>query len=201
MNNGTMRHALLLPLLGLGLLATLLFHRVPAGMPEELRGIALKEPRPLPAFELRGHGGEHLTRQDLRGSWHFLYFGYTRCPDVCPPTLARLGRLADRLPAEDAGYLFISVDPARDDPAQLAEYTDYFHERLRGYTGTRAGIDRLVAAAGAYSRLGEGADYTVDHSAGVFLVGPEARVRAVLPPPHGPAEMAERFRDVQKYLP
>ncbi|SFD58846.1 protein SCO1/2 [Thiohalospira halophila DSM 15071] len=171
------------------------------GTPAELRGIALNEPCPLPTFRLGNGEGEALEREDLLGQWHFVYFGYTHCPDVCPPTLARLGELADLLPAGEAGYLFVSVDPARDDPAQLAEYTDYFHERLQGYTGTRAGIDRLVAAAGAHYRLGEGADYTVDHSAGVFLVGPEARVRAVLPPPHRPAEMAELFRDVQKYSP
>ena len=201
MNNDTMRRRLLLSLLSLGLFIALLFGWTGGGLPEELRGIALNQPRPLPAFELRGNGDERLTRRELRGGWHFLYFGYTHCPDVCPPTLARLGQLADLLPAGEAGYLFVSVDPARDDPAQLAEYTGYFHERLQGYTGTRAEIDRLVAAAGAHYRLGEGADYTVDHSAGVFLVGPEARVRAVLPPPHRPAEMAELFRDVQKYSP
>jgi len=204
MNNGTMRRRFfpLFPgLIGLGLLAVSLAYRGSAGMPEELRGIALNEPRPLPDFTLRGEGGKRLTRQELSGGWHFLYFGYTHCPDICPPTLARLAKLADRLPTDGADYLFISVDPARDTPAQLADYTDYFHPRLQGFTGHRTEIDRVVAAAGAHYRLGEGADYTVDHSAGIFVIGPEARVRAVLPPPHRPAEMADLFRAVREYRP
>ena len=89
-------------------------------------------------FSLTAHDGSRYALQDSRGKVVVLSFGYTYCPDVCPTALATiagaLGQLGDD--AETVDALFISLDPDRDTPEKLAEYTRFFHPNLRGLTGT-----------------------------------------------------------------
>ncbi|MGH8136085.1 MAG: SCO family protein, partial [Steroidobacteraceae bacterium] len=81
--------------------------------------------------------------------------------------------------------IFLSVDPARDTPAQLAQYVGHFDPTLIGVTGSKAQIDRLCADLGlAYViNPGVGGEYTVDHPASLLLVDPQARFAAYFRPP------------------
>ncbi|PWG61301.1 SCO family protein [Spiribacter halobius] len=157
-----------------------------------LNGTWLPGGRPLPEVTLIDHRGEPLSTRDLQGEWHFLFFGFTHCPDVCPVTLADLAGAWERLEAEgvaaDTGMLFISVDPARDTPERLASYVTHFHPEFTGATGDRAALDRLTKALGiAYTVHDEGGgdSYSVDHSSAVLLINPAGRLQAVFQPPHG----------------
>jgi protein SCO1/2 len=158
-------------------------------------------PRAVEPFELTFANGDPFTAESLEGGWHLVFFGYTHCPDVCPTTLHTLQRTMAELEGRDAALptvVFVSVDPERDDRAQLGEYVGFFREDFRAATGSREAIDHLTDQFGAVYRINrdEGEDYTVDHSAAIAAVGPEGRIRALLNPPHRPAAMADRLEDL-----
>lgn len=132
-------------------------------------------------FTLTDTAGRTVTERNFRGKFMLIYFGYTSCPDVCPTTLNqvavaldRLGPKADRLQA-----LFVTVDPRRDTPEVMRQYTAAFTPRLLGLTGTP---EQIAAAAKAYRvyyaehRTGSGPlDYTMDHSSILYLMGPDGQ--------------------------
>lgn len=168
---------------GLALLLT----RGPLPVPET--ATVLPEGNPLPAFRLADHRGEPFTRAELAGRWTLVFFGFASCPDICPLTLARLSdaveRLDDTVEGSDVlGIAFVSVDPARDTPERLAAYASSFGERVLGVTGSPDQLAALAGPLGIYYRLGEGEDYTVEHSAAVLLIDPATRLRAIFAPPH-----------------
>lgn len=137
-------------------------------------------------FQLVAGDGRTVTDQDFRGKYMLIYFGYTTCPDACPTTLQsvvvaldRLGRMADRLQP-----VLITVDPRRDTPAVLAQYTAAFSPRLLGLSGTKQQIERVEQEYRIYAaihRTGPGPDdYAVDHGSMLYLVGPTGQVVAPL---------------------
>ena len=145
-------------------------------------------PRPLPQFELVDHRGRAFTRADLEAGWQVLFFGFTHCPDVCPLTLAVLASALE--PAGDeaplAEVVLVSVDPERDTPERLARYVEGFGQDFVGVTGTPEAIADFALAVGvAYGRtpLGDSGDYTVDHTAAIFVVNPAGELMAVFTPP------------------
>jgi protein SCO1/2 len=161
-----------------------------------------REPRALPAFSLVAHDGTPFDAARLRGHWTVLFFGFTNCPDICPATLAQLAavrrRLAD-LPAEQQPrVVMVSVDPKRDTPDRLAKYVPYFEPSFMGVTGTAAAIDALTKGMGVAVHVGPERDgvYTVDHTAALFLIGPDARIAAVFPTPHVADVIADDYRAI-----
>ena len=174
-----------------------------AGPPALERATRYDAPRPLPAFALVDQAGRSFGPERLRGRWNFMFFGFVNCPDVCPTTLATLAAaeaaLAD-LPAQDRpGVLFVSVDPGRDTPEVLGRYVAHFDPAFTGATGSREAIDALAGALGVAVIIGLPAadgSYSVDHSAAVFLVDPEARVVALFGAPHDAATIARDFRRI-----
>lgn len=135
--------------------------------------------------------GNTLAPARLDGRWLLVLVGYTSCPDVCPFTLGNLAALyghweKDGAVREAPDVMFLAVDPKRDQKAELAEYVNHFHPAFLAATGKRAAIDRTVKSLGAFYRLNKpdpDGFYTVDHSAYVFLVDPDGKVRGKLAPP------------------
>lgn len=157
-------------------------------------------PRPLPDFRLTDEADRTVTPAALRGRWTFLFFGYTHCPDVCPATLAQLGQvrraLADLPPASLPAVYLVSIDPARDSPASLATYVRYFDPDFHALSGEPAAVEAFTRALGiaVIVRQDAGADYTVDHSAAILLLDPDAAVAAVFPAPHVVKNVADDYR-------
>lgn len=125
-------------------------------------------------FSLTDHRGRAVTERDFAARPVAIFFGFTACPDVCPTTLAEmtgfiqaLGADADRL-----HWLFVTVDPERDTPEQIANYLTLFDSRIVGLTGTSAQIADAAKAFRIFYRQVplEGGSYTMDHSASVFLM-------------------------------
>ena len=141
-------------------------------------------------FALTGEEGRRVTDRDLAGQWRIMYFGYTFCPDICPIDAQNIGAGLKRFEAEDAAQaakvtpVFVTVDPARDTPAVLKRFTDAFHPRMIGLTGTDAEIARAAKAYAVYYSKGEaspGGGYLMDHQRAAFLMDPQGRPVALLP--------------------
>lgn len=165
-------------------------------------GVLWPDPPAVAPFNLMRHDGQLFTRAALEGRWSLLFFGFTHCPDVCPTTLAAMARAATDLRdhtsfAERGQVIFVSVDPARDDADTVHAYTSYFDPSFIGVTGGEAELQALTRSVGAlFMRVEQpGTDngYTMDHSAGIFIVSPAAEVVSVVTPPHSAQEIVQRF--------
>jgi protein SCO1 len=154
-------------------------------------------------------GGAALGREGLLGGWHLLFFGYTRCPDICPATLGMMRQLDARLAKQPAerpiDFVFVSVDPARDTPQVLKDYLQWFSPRFIGLTGPQEELARLAASLGvAFIPPGEDADgdgeYVVDHSAVILLLDPQARLVGLYQPPFSPEALESEVRTGIQFL-
>jgi protein SCO1 len=131
------------------------------------------------AFRLEDQTGAPVTDQDLKGRPYLVFFGYTHCPDVCPTTLFEMSEVFKALgkDANRIGAVFITVDPERDTPAVLKDYMSNFDPHLRGLTGDPAAVAAALKAYRVYAKkipLGDG-DYTMDHTAMVYLMDKDGR--------------------------
>lgn len=125
------------------------------------------------SFRLTSHEGKSFTEGDLKGKPFVVFFGFTHCPEVCPTTLydltqdlEALGQAADKL-----RVVFITVDPVRDKPELLKTYLSSFDPRIVGLTGTEEEIATVAKAYKIYYRkVPTESDYTMDHSATLFLM-------------------------------
>ena len=137
------------------------------------------------AFTLSTPDGTTVTDQTYRGKWLLVYFGYTFCPTSCPTTLLEVATALKKLGPDAAQVqpLFITVDPQRDTPEVMRQYTGSFDPRILGLTGTSLQIAAVAKEYGAYyvrHRTGPGAgDYVMDHSTYLYVMDPQGKfVRA-----------------------
>lgn len=135
-------------------------------------------------FALVTPDGARFTERNLAGKPYAMFFGFTRCPDVCPTTLARMAQLRKRMGDDGMKFaiVFVSVDPGHDTPADIGNYIALFDTPIIGLTGTTAQIDQIVKRWRAfYQKVPlEGGDYTIDHTAGVFLMDRNGRLQSIL---------------------
>lgn len=152
-------------------------------------GTLLKAPRPLPEFSLTDQDGQPFTRESLLGHWTLIFPGFTYCPDICPTTLGVLKAVEAKL-GDDASNLKIalfSIDPERDTPETLKRYVRYFSPNFIGVTTQEPALKQMAQTLGvAYLKVpGDTPEsYTMDHSAALVLIDPQARIAAYFTPPH-----------------
>jgi cytochrome oxidase Cu insertion factor (SCO1/SenC/PrrC family) len=152
-------------------------------------------------FILTDHNGKLVTEADLLGNYHILFFGYTQCPDVCPTSLQVLARALKNLGDDAKRFVpwFVTVDPERDTVERLREYVGYFNERMLGLTGSSSMLDTMMKQYRVkYEKVtGEGGDpslYTMDHTASLFLIGPDGRFITKFAHGITPQALSERLR-------
>jgi len=150
-------------------------------------------------FALIDHTGKPRTEQDFKGKLLLVYFGFTYCPDICPTDLQDIGLAIDQLgeAGDEIQPLFITVDPERDTPAHLAEYVSMFHPRLIGLTGDAAAIRNAADAYKVYyAKVANeaGTDYTVDHTAFMYLMGADGKYLGFFPPGTTPERIVGAIR-------
>lgn len=128
-------------------------------------------------FILVNQDGDSVTDEDFRGAFMLIAFGYTNCPDVCPATLMTMASAINVLGPDAAKVraIFISVDPARDTPERLKEYVGSFGPRFVGLTGPDSFVANAAKKYGVtYAKVANASGgYSVDHTAGIFLMGPD----------------------------
>lgn len=146
-------------------------------------GTMIDPPRELSDFTLIGTDGQPLSLSDLRGKVTLLFFGYTHCPDVCPLTMGEYKRIKAALgdQADEVNFLMISVDGERDTPEHLNRYIGSFDEDFLGMTGTEDDLKRIGTDYGLFFQANteEGENYTVDHTASMFMVDQEGYLRTI----------------------
>lgn len=130
-------------------------------------------------FALTSHEGKPITEQDFAGAPFLVFFGFTHCPDVCPTKLFEMSEALRATGERGAALraLFVSVDPERDTPAILKDYVSNFDPRIVAATADQVRIDAMVRAYRAYYKrvpLKDGG-YTIDHTAGVYLMDKQGR--------------------------
>jgi protein SCO1/2 len=125
-------------------------------------------------FTLVDQDGRIVTEETFAERSHLVFFGFTRCPDVCPTTLYQISEIlrASGDKGRDLRVLFVTVDPERDDPATLKSYLSSFDERIVGLTGDRAAVEGAIKAYRAYARRvpTKDGDYTMEHTSLVYLM-------------------------------
>lgn len=125
-------------------------------------------------FRLVDQDAKPVSELDFKGKPSLVFFGFTHCPDICPTALFEMSEVLRKL-GPDAGHLnvlFITVDPERDTPAVLKDYLSSFEPQVRGLTGDPAAIAAAEKSYRVYARKVplEGGEYTMDHSAVVYLM-------------------------------
>src|SRR5574340_415655 len=154
-------------------------------------------------YLLMDHKGRAVSDQDFRCRFQLIAFGYTFCPDICPTTLAEMSVVMDKLGkrSERLQPLFVSVDPERDTPEVLARYTAFFNPRIIGLTGSpelvRRVADHFKVRYEKHWEPGAAKDqYSVDHSAGMYLLGPDGRFLVKFAYAMPVQEIAERLKAI-----
>lgn len=154
-------------------------------------------------FELVDQTGKAVDETILNGKWSAVFFGFTYCPDVCPTTLQAMAAAQDQLgpKAKDFQVVFITIDPARDTPAQVKAYlsTEGFPRGVVGLTGTPEQVDVAAKAYRAYyAKSGEGPDYLMNHFSGAYLMDPKGRFDRILPYGVSPDELARQISEAMR---
>ena len=150
-------------------------------------------------FTLVDQTGRTRSDTDFRGKIVVLYFGYTYCPDICPTDLMSITRAIALLGegGDNVQPIFVSVDPERDTPRQLADYVGSFSPRLVGLTGAPAQVRAVANAYKSYfEKVGDADDagYLIDHSGVVYFLGRDGAYRGYAPPQTSPEKLAEILR-------
>ena len=206
---------ILLPILVV-ITSTLLFYRLSTNTDShtdielpKIQGIILKEAQLLTNIQLANHLGQAINSDYFIGKWHFISYGYTQCPDICPTTLFTLTQLANLLNASndklDTQFIFYTIDPDRDSQTILAQYIHYFSDKfvaLRAKTSldaqsfqqslgikvkiNRAYVDKAdkhaIKNQDAISAAKDQSFYQVSHGLTILLINPAAELQAVFMP-------------------
>ena len=148
-------------------------------------------PKTITPFSLKNSDGNEFSLAQLQGHWTLLSFGFTTCPDICPTTLTELNAVfgilkLPSLEASAAQIVFISIDPERDTPTSLDSYVKYYNPAFIGATGDIPALTDFATNLGAVfekEATGPGAqDYTMAHTASIFLINPQGQLAAIARP-------------------
>ena len=209
---------LVVSLLMLTTIATLVYH-LSVNAKDQITATVLPQPKPVASFTLEDKQGQTFSEQNLRGHWTLLFFGFTRCPAICPPSMTALKQAYAIIESKHQTLpqvVFISVDPDRDTPSQIKSYVTSFNKHFLGFTGSKEQLDKLTSSLGilymkvdpkgtpnsndgnlstanSSNSTATGKDYTIDHSGTILLVDPKGKLTAIFTMPHVAKMMASDY--------
>ena len=152
-------------------------------------------------FRLTDQNGQVITEQSMKGKPTLIFFGFTRCPDVCPPSLFELSQVLGAMgpDADRINAYIVSVDPERDTPQSMKDYLSSFDPHLKGLVGTPEATEKIEKAYRVYAKkvpLKDG-DYTMDHTALIYLMDKSGNFVSPFNIKRKPEEAAA---DLKRYL-
>ena len=152
-------------------------------------------------FQLTDQSGQTVTDQDIKGRPSLIFFGFTHCPDVCPTSLFEISEVLKAMgkDADRVNAYFVSVDPERDTAKAMQEYLSSFDPHLKGLTGGPEAVAKMLSAYRVYARKVplKDSDYTMDHTALIYLMDRDGRFVSPFNLKRTPAEAAT---DLKRYL-
>ncbi len=170
----------------------------------KIDGVYLTETRDINNFQLTDNNGKPFTKDNLKGHWTMMFFGFTNCATVCPTTMSALNQMYQMLQRELPDkklpqIVLVSVDPERDTVERMNDYVSAFNSH---FIGARANLAETMAlqkqlhiAAAKMQAEGQGKDhYTINHSAEVMLFNPDAKLQAYMSYPHQPEQMVKDYK-------
>ena len=174
--------------------------------PQLAAGTYLSARKALQPFKLVTDNGKVFSKKNLSGRWTLLFFGFTRCPNICPMTLTKINQAYQLLEQQDNEILpqvvFVSVDPARDSAETIKRYVQSFNTAFIGATGSEAELHKLTKQVGvAYMKAiksGEEGNYQIEHTGAIFVVDPSSSVAAILSAPFTAHTIAADVQRIQE---
>ena len=150
-------------------------------------------------FRLTDHTGKARTLADFKGQAVVLFFGFTRCPDVCPSTLADMKLVKEKLgkDGERLQVLFVTIDPERDTPELLAKYVPVFDASFLGLYGDANATARTAKEFKVFYQKAPGSspdNYSMDHGAASYVYDAQGRLRLFVKPGQGPDALAHDLK-------
>jgi protein SCO1/2 len=154
------------------------------------------------SFKLRDFNGRTRTLEDFKGKVVVLFFGFTHCPDICPTTMTDLKKTMNLLKDKASGVqvIFITLDPARDTEDVLKKFIPTFNSSFLGLTGSESEIDKVTTQFKIfYKKVNDGskAGYTIDHSAGLYVIDKNGSVKLHISNGEKPEDIAS---DLEKLI-
>lgn len=164
----------------------------------------LPEPKTVSNFTLTDNKGKPFTNENLKGHWTMMFFGFTRCGDVCPLTLSELNKMYGQLQKEVSSdqlpqVVFVSVDPERDNTDTLNRYIDSYNPNFIAATGDKQNLDIFAKELGVYYSKEDKGDgnYSMKHSSQIFLFNPAGDWVGELSYPFQGPQLAQSFKSFQ----
>jgi len=171
----------------------------------------LLPPRESAPIMLTDQDGKPFGPEQLQGTYNFMFFGYTHCPDICPATLYQFKTIEKMLQAHPemkakTRFILVSIDPERDTPKHLKEYVEYYHPDFIGLTGSPEDIKKYSRQMGVIYERRDNEDepdseqYLVDHSSAILLTNPDGQLQAVFSAPHNAELIIKDYQAIYSYL-
>ncbi|MEM7015865.1 MAG: SCO family protein [Pseudomonadota bacterium] len=183
---------------------------VPTSTSATIEGLFWPQTRDLPTFDLLDQNAQAFTRDNFKGKWSLVFFGYTHCPDICPITMSILkamkDKIADQPEQTDTQYVFVSVDPARDTIDIMKGYVEHFDPTFVGVSGEQTEVAKFTRPLGVVHMQMPGRgdnpeeNYLVDHSSALLLINPEAQMIGLISTPHTPQNVADRYLQMRRFV-
>ena len=162
----------------------------------EIDGIYLNQPQDMADFYLIDHNGKPLTKNQLKGHWTLLFFGFTHCESVCPMTFDVLNKMYILLQTKLAANLlprivFISIDPEKDTVMRLRQYVSAYNTH---FLGARATLKKTLAIEKQFSIPVSNQNGVINHSTDILLLNPAVQIQAYFLYPHRPTNLARDYQ-------
>ena len=156
------------------------------------------------SFEMENHKGKMVTDKDFKGLYQLVFFGFTKCPTVCPVGMSTIGRTLNSLPkkmAEKVQPIFVTIDPERDTPEVMAKFIKIFNKRFVGLRGSTEQTDDMVKKYRAYygriQKDGE-EDYEMEHSDIIYFMGKDGEYLSHFSSAHSVEDIKTRVESLIK---
>lgn len=164
---------------------------------------AFKPTNPLKEFNLIDSNGNNFTNKSFRGHWNLLFFGYTRCPDICPRTLAIVRQAWQQFSqtshAAPARFIFADISSTALPYNDLKMFLNNYDEDFLGLTGPNIDMHKLSDQLGIYAKMQAGSEgVMIDHTSALMLIDPQGRLCAVFTPPFSATDLEQDLRILTK---